>query len=131
MAQLTVSDVSKIAERAVDAVQETAARPTNPLSATAVAETRQNLEAAIEQKVATTVAHVTNNEPWYQSRVTIGNYLAIAGALAGVFGVVVEQDQYRTWTELIFIGAPIVAGIVGSAFSLYGRWKAKKPLFSS
>lgn len=130
MAQLSVSDVHKIVQAASDAVQETAEKPTNEMSPTAVAEAQPQLDANIQQKVTNAVAHVTNTEPWYQSRVTIGNYIAIAAAIAGVFGVVVEQDSILTWTEIIYLGAPVVVGVAGSAFSLYGRWKAKKPLFS-
>jgi hypothetical protein len=127
---VTRADVEKIADRALEAVKEVAEKPSNTLSPTAVHESERSLEAAIERKVATTVAHLTNNEPWYQSRVTIGSYLAIFMSILGLFGVVVDEETQRTWTELIFLGAPMVIAAAGGLFSLYGRWRAKNPLFA-
>lgn len=80
----------------------------------------------IVDAVAPIVAHTTNNEPWYQSRVTIGAIVSIAIPALGALGIssdVVDADQLTA----ILVAA---GSLAGGALTLYGRWKAKKPLGS-
>lgn len=86
--------------------------------------------ATVTQTVLTelkpVIEHVTNNEPWYQSRVTWGALAAIALPLLGAFGVstdVIDSDQ--------FVALGLAVGTAaGGVLTLYGRWKAKKPIGS-
>lgn len=70
------------------------------------------------------IAHATNSEPWYQSRVTWGAIASIALPLLGAFGVttdVISADQ--------FVALGLALGTAaGGVLTLYGRWVAKKPL---
>lgn len=71
------------------------------------------------------IAHATNNEPWYQSRVTIGSYIAMAAPVVGpLIGHSFSPEEQALITT-------VVAGILtigGAGLALYGRWFAKKPL---
>lgn len=80
---------------------------------------------SVIDQVTPLVVNATNNEPWYQSRVTIGNYVAMAATVVGpLIGHQFDADEQVLITSCI-TGAGVVAG---AALSLYGRWKAKKPL---
>lgn len=88
-------------------------------------DTKEIVEA-VESKVAPIVAHVTNSEPWYQSRVTLGAILAAAAGVLGLFGYAFPSEVQGKVIDLIIALAPIIGG----GFALYGRWAAKKPLGS-
>lgn len=82
---------------------------------------RPTVERIVEQEVAPVIEHLTNNEPWYQSRVTLGAIASIASGLAGIVGWQIGAEDITT--ILVSVGP-----IVGGALALYGRWKARKPL---
>lgn len=88
-------------------------------------DTKEIVEA-VEAKVAPIVAHVTNSEPWYQSRVTLGAILAAAAGVLGLFGYAFPSEAQGKVLDLVIALAPIIGG----GFALYGRWAAKKPLGS-
>lgn len=117
---MTQSPIQEIRQRVDAAVAMAASDPTlgvKPRDIVPVTE-------AVVQKVAPLVLHATNNEPWYQSRVTIGAIVSIAVPLLGVLGVsadVVDADQL---TGILVAAGTVVGGLV----TLYGRWKARKPL---
>lgn len=79
---------------------------------------------AVMEQVQPVVDHLTNQEPWYKSRVTWGAIASIALPLLGAFGVssdVIDADQ--------FIALGLALGTAaGGVLTLYGRWAAKKPL---
>ncbi len=79
--------------------------------------------AAVAREVAPILVHETNNEPWYQSRVTIGALLAFIGA-SYTLGLDFA-DGIPPTVEVLTAQAGI---IVGSLVTLYGRWRAKKPI---
>lgn len=70
------------------------------------------------------VQHATNNEPWYQSRVTWGAIISGAAGFAGAFGFAFSPED----VDVIVGAVTAAATIIGSAVTLYGRWKAKKPI---
>lgn len=79
---------------------------------------------AVTEKIEPLIRHQTNSEAWYQSRVTIGAIISIASGVAALFGyVIAPQDLELITTSIIAIG-PAVGGII----TIYGRWRAKKPL---
>lgn len=91
--------------------------PVAPHNVGAVAE-------AVAKQIAPRMAHEANAEPWYQSRVTLGALVSIGTGVAALFGIAVSPAD----AELI-IGVGVAAGTtIGGALTLYGRWKAKKPI---
>ena len=89
--------------------------------------TRADAGTIIDAVLATTapvVAHITNTEPWYQSRVTLGAVLAAAAGVLGAFGYAFPEDVQGKIVDLIVALGPVIGG----ALALYGRWVAKKPL---
>lgn len=113
---------SAVTSAVVAAVKEAAASPKthlDPKDVPAVAK-------AVSESVAPIVAHTTNNEPWYQSRVTWGAIGAIILPLAGALGVsadIISADE--------FVALGIAAGTVASGLlTLYGRYIARTPIGS-
>lgn len=87
----------------------------------------------VEQVVANAVlndkvlVNQLNAEAPYQSRVTIGQVIAAAGVLGGLFGVSLAPADMETINQ--GISAVVTAG--GILYTLYGRWWPRlKPLFS-
>lgn len=79
---------------------------------------------AIAREIAPTVMHKANAEPWYQSQVTIGALVSIGTGVLALFGIAVSPQDAE-----LFIGVGVAAGTaIGGAITLYGRWKAKKPI---
>lgn len=85
---------------------------------------------AVEQKIKDAIAnsprvqHVTNSEPWYQSRVTIGALVTMASGALGLAGFVLDAEDVALATN-----AALGAGaMIGACITLYGRWRAKKPI---
>lgn len=81
---------------------------------------------AVTQAVTPLVEHATNNEPWYQSRVTWGALAAIALPLMGVFGVgadIITAEELTLW-------GMAAGSAFGGVVTLWGRWKAKRPIGS-
>ncbi len=104
----------------VKAVQKAAASPdtaTKPQDAAIVA-------SNILTEVVPIVAHATNNEPWWQSRVTWGAILSIVATILGIFGLTFPAELQGQVLTAIMAAIPLVGGIV----TLIGRWVAKKPL---
>lgn len=101
-------------------VHDVALNPNNALS-TADA---YPVAKAITAEILPGVLHATNNEPWYQSRVTWGAIVSIGIGLLGTFGVAtdwIDPDQ------AISLGLG-VGSVIGGLITLYGRWKARQPI---
>lgn len=75
----------------------------------------------VADAVAPVVEHLTNNEPWYRSRVTIGALTSIVSGIFMLFGVALD-------VETIAVLVSTALAVIGGFVSLYGRWKATKPL---
>lgn len=111
--------IRDMATAAVVAAVHNPAVDASPTAALPIAE-------AVVRQVVPTVLHETNNEPWYQSRVTIGAIVSIAIPLLGLFGVSTDVINGDELTAIL-----LAAGsAVGGAITLYGRWKARKPIGS-
>lgn len=78
----------------------------------------------VTKEVAAVVVNQTNNEPWYQSRVTWGAILAALAGILGMFGYALPDDLQGKIVEGIVKAGPLIA----AALTLYGRWVAKKPI---
>lgn len=92
------------------------------------AATFHSIATDVLNEVAPVIVHATNNEPWYQSRVTWGVIIAAIGTMAKPLIGELPIDASQT-TDIV--NALATAGqAVGFALTLYGRWKAKKPIGS-
>lgn len=82
----------------------------------------------VAQKAAEAVAPLlvnqANAEPWYQSRVTWGALVSIGTGLATLAGFAIGPDD----VEQIMVIGTAGGTLVGGLLTLYGRWKAKKPI---
>lgn len=101
-------------------VRQVAQDPEAPLSFHDVAPATE----ALVKEIAPTVIHATNNEPWYQSRVTWGALGAIVLPLLGYAGITSDVLSLNDF----IVGGMTLASVVSGAFTLYGRWKARKPI---
>ena len=68
--------------------------------------------------------HITNTEPWYQSRVTIGALISALALGLGAAGVTLAPEDREL---LVAIGLGL-GGLVGPTTTLYGRWRARRPI---
>jgi hypothetical protein len=84
------------------------------------------ITSKVLSEVAPVVAHATNSEAhWWESRVTVGNYVAMASTVIGpLIGRSFSPEDQALITAVI-TGLGVVGG---AAYSLYGRWIAKRPL---
>lgn len=107
---------SKITNAVASAVNSpvTAAQPEDvkPISASVIA------------AVVPAILSATNNEPWYQSRVTIGAIVSIAIPILGLIGIKSDVIDANQLTALLVAAGSVVGGII----TIYGRWKAKTPI---
>jgi hypothetical protein len=78
----------------------------------------------LDLKSVPEVQHLTNQEPWYKSRVTWG---ALVSALAGILGALGYALAPETMDTLISLGLALGA-VVGACVTLYGRWQARVPI---
>jgi muramidase (phage lysozyme) len=109
-----------------EVVTRVAKDPTVPLDAPQPTVAAQEVATQVIERVQQIpeVQHATNTEPWYQSRVMIGAWVSMIAGVAGALGFVLSPDDI----ELI-VGAIVAIGsVVGGLTTLYGRWKAKRPL---
>lgn len=73
------------------------------------------------------ILHSTNNEPWYQSRITWGSILTLVAVILGAFRIAFPAElQNAILDAILTIGIPTV----GALIALIGRWKSKKPIGS-
>lgn len=84
------------------------------------------ITSKVMSEVAPIVAHATNNEPWWQSRVTLGALMAAVAGVLGIFGYAFPEETQGKVMDLVIALGPII----GAGLALYGRWAAKKPLGS-
>lgn len=75
-------------------------------------------------KAGPVIKNQTNDEPWYQSRVTLSAILAIVSGLLAAFGYALPDELQGQLLEIAVAAGPVIAGVG----AIYGRWFAKKPL---
>lgn len=76
----------------------------------------------ISEAVTPIIAHATNAEDWWRSRVTIGSLTGIVG---GIITIATGIAAGSTDAELYAGG---IGALIGGSFALYGRWIATRPL---
>ncbi len=121
--------IGSIAGAVANVVVATVMSPRNgaPINeATAIAEQAADIARVnpTVQNIAAQVVNATNNEPWYQSRVTWGALVAGAAGVAGLFGVTIGDGERTVLVE----GITAALSVVGAVTAIYGRWVARKPI---
>jgi hypothetical protein len=89
------------------------------------------MKTAITREMSSVIVNQTNQEPWYQSRVTWGAIMAVVAGGAGLVGYSFTAEDQAFWLNNIEQGVQIASSAVallGGAYAWYGRWRAKKPL---
>lgn len=116
----------------VDAIGAALADPTvpvhasgGPLATRAVAATvAADAAGRAGDAIGPLLAHATNAEPWYRSRVTWGAIVAGIAPLAGLFGTALSPDQQDGAVQAL-----VAAGtLAGAGLALWGRWRARRPI---
>lgn len=84
-----------------------------------------NIAEQVAKELEPVIANKMNAEPWYQSRVVIGSFVAILGGVLQLSGHTVAYEDQQLLVDLIGQGVTFV----GAAYALYGRLKPNlKPL---
>lgn len=115
--------VKKLEEKVEQKVAEAVAPSTVPGNRETVAPVTQ----AVMEEVGPTIDHLTNQEPWWQSRVAIAALLIVFSRLVAMFGYKLPEELHGPITDIIIYVLP------GVAVALLGwaRYFARKPLFNS
>lgn len=122
-----MSRIIEALARAVRAgVEEAIKDPAVPVTApeTLAPAAARQVEHRVMDEVAPIVQNLTNNEPWYRSRVTWGALVAIALPLLRAIGVNTDLIDQGSVVDIIM---SLVAA-AGGLYVLYGRYVGKKPL---
>lgn len=83
---------------------------------------KRNVAVEVERQLAPRIAHETNNEPWFRSRVTWG---ALASTLAGISTLIMVFTTSPLDFEQLYIA---LMAIGGGLTTIWGRWAAKTPI---
>jgi hypothetical protein len=86
----------------------------------------QKAEAAVVKQLQPTIDHLTNQEPFYQSRQWWAMVATIVVALMNLAGFAVPDEFKEQFITL----ATTISGAVISLVLFYNRYYAKKPLGS-
>jgi len=109
-----------------DALAKQADNKSNDLTAADATKITPQVSKEVNKEVNAIVTNITNQEPWYQSRVIIGAAISMIAQLARVAGVqldITPEDQ-----EAVVNLALSVLSLAGVAFALYGRMVVQKPM---
>lgn len=83
------------------------------------------VRARVLKELEPTLVNITNNEAWYQSRVTWGVLIAaVATMLKPITGELLDAQQTIEYVDAFASGGQLF----GFGLTLYGRYFAKKPL---
>lgn len=82
------------------------------------------VEAKLSKDVNSVITNLTNQEPWYRSRVIVGTGVSLLSFGARFAGLHLDVIDQSTITQMVLDGATIL----GSAYALYGRLVVNKPM---
>lgn len=120
--QTTAVATTKLNEMIKDAVTVAVDKPSVEAKDSSIVP----ISKEVQKEVVPHVLHLTNNEPWYQSRVTWGAIITILVPLAGVAGIQLDWLDADQFVSLMTAFATTVGGFI----TLYGRWVATRPIGS-
>lgn len=117
---MRVTPSQEIIDRIAGAVSASARNPSLAIESGDI----HAVTTAVSAQVVPLVLSATNNEPWYQSRVTWGALGAIVLPLLGFVGITTDVVSLNDF----IVGGMTLGSVVSGLLTLYGRWKAKKPI---
>lgn len=124
-----VLDTKQLGEVVEKSLIEQAAKPTNSLTQSEVTSVAPSVKKDVVQEVVQQMGpvleHLSDTEPFWQSRQWWIAMLSLAGSLLGIFGIVFPPEMQQ---EVLAIVMAII-GAVSSATLIYNRYFAKRPLF--
>jgi hypothetical protein len=111
------------------ALRQIGADPTLPLRPEEVPTVADAVGARLQQDrrfqdVAAEVEHLTNQEPWFRSRVTWGALMSLVAAIGSGFGLALGPAEVEAAVTVLAAGGTMIGAFV----ALYGRWLAKRPI---
>lgn len=117
--------MSKIGEQIVSELKPVIADAAKAAVTDAGTTMTPNQVKAVTKEVSAVVVNQTNQEPFYQSTVTIGALITIIG---GGYGFILNftDGTIPDGTEFTAMITPLIGAVV----TLYGRWIRKTPLGS-
>lgn len=100
--------------------------PRVPIESSAAPQAANTIAREVVEKLAASpeAQHLTNTEPPWRSRVTLG---ALGAILSGLAGLAMAASQGDVSLDAF---GPHILAIGGGAFTLYGRWIASRPIGS-
>ncbi|HTV71182.1 MAG TPA: hypothetical protein VMF90_21850 [Rhizobiaceae bacterium] len=126
-------DIGKVVGGVVEnvvtqALTKEAEKPSNDLKAKDIAKVAppvaEKIEQAVKKQVQPVIDHLTNQEPWYRSRVIVGLAVSLILKAAAAAGVATDQlDPDSTTTAVIAL-----ISALADVYALYGRTIASKPI---
>ena len=120
-----MSAVMNAALRAVTEIVESRSIPIDVAPRTAGGYAISQAAEVVAGEMKPILEHVTNQEPWYQSRVTWGAIVASLSPLLGlIFGSAITAEQQGDLVQV----AATVGTLVGAGLTLSGRWVATRPI---
>lgn len=81
------------------------------------------ITADVTREVSAVLVNQTNQEPWYQSTVTIGALVTLVG---GGYNLVYEIAVNGPPEPAAFTA--LASPVIGAMVTLYGRWLQRKPI---
>lgn len=109
---------------AIAGAQAAAASPNIAIERSAVGPVAES----VANELAPRLEHLTNAEPWYQSRVTWGALLSAVGATSALLGYPIAEEMQSRILEVITLWTAFGGLVSGPVLTLWGRWAAKKPI---
>jgi hypothetical protein len=126
--KIVLPDIIDMEYVVTNALQDEASKSSNNLTMTDAKKIAPAVTTKVEEQVRAemqpVIDHLTNNEPWYQSRVTWGALIAAAAGIAGLAGYTIDAEDQRFWVdnaiEMVQLGTAIAA-LLGGVVAWYGR----------
>lgn len=113
-----------VLKAAVQAAQAAAASPSIAIEGSAVGPVAER----VTREVGPIIEHLTNSEPWYASRVTWGAILSAVGATGALVGFPIAEELQNEILEVISLWTTVGGLVSGPLLTVYGRWRAKRPI---
>jgi len=131
MARIDLKDILDVVNAVRPVIDKAAKSSSNSLQKKDAVEVTTDVTKAVNDNVAAAqkevdavIENATNNEPWYQSRVTWGAIFSVLFPLLTMAGVKMDWIDPQTAVN----GGLALGAAVGAVVTLYGRWVATKPI---
>lgn len=109
------------------AVEQKVAQAVSPSTVPGNIQTVAPVTQAVMQEIGPVVDHLTNQEPWWQSRTAIAALIIVISRITAKFGYYIPEELHGPLTDIVIEVFPAVAvGLI-----VWARYVAKKPLLSS